>query len=573
MRIATIVAFILAVAFAAADPFALLIKRESTTSMTSTASTDLPATPVTIALNLKSEVDSPLIGRSTDVPTEILTATPTATTDLPAASSSSSDDEYTYYGSYACSPRNATGQLDFNAPCNQYYTIGAQCLYGPQGVDIDVASTEEWQPQSFETQRTCICQSQMTDAVVGCMACMKAHKETHLFDDGGDAWISLWQMTTQQYCDVNFTPIQSFTSYFQDAQIETFGEDDPDDTPTVEQDPLGSSTDVSIYYTMSVTRSDAYDISVPTPAISRGDITYTSTRISNGQIIPTAKEQTLSEAVTSVAATASSAISPSSSYDYLKSVIMACHPRNATGYIDFGTPCNQLIAIDRQCSYGPRALQQLSLPFANDDQWPQFNGPEWLQQSPEIERICICQSQMNDAFLGCEACFKARGFPAFLEVIPRAFMRKYCDPNTMITQNFADSWSEASEDYGSSGDVTSASSYTGNPLGTSTDVSLYYTMSVTRSDAYNIAVPSSTSDGVVRYTSTRISDGQIVPTAEASSKQSSGEAGTSSIGITVSSTGGDATSTGSPFDSGAVATAHVGAAGLLAIAALAVVGL
>jgi hypothetical protein len=203
----------------------------------------------------------------------------TAATDPSATSLSSSGDYYDHYGSsYACFPRNSAGQRDYNAPCNQFYAIGAQCKYGPQGVDIDVANTEGWQPQSPETQRTCICQSQMTDAVVGCMACLNLRKEPHLFGDGGDAWKGFWQTKTQQYCEVDLTPIQGFVDYFRDALFETFGEDDLDDTSSVEQDPLGSSTDVSIYYTMSVTRSDAYDISVPTPD-SAGEVAYTTTRI------------------------------------------------------------------------------------------------------------------------------------------------------------------------------------------------------------------------------------------------------------------------------------------------------
>jgi hypothetical protein len=123
---------------------------------------------------------------------------------------------------------------------------------------------------------------------------MDAHKVPDLVGGGGDAWKSYFQTTTQQYCDVDFTPTQGFLGYFEDAQYETFGEDGPDDitsTSSIVQDPLGFSADVSVYYTMSATRSDAFDVAMPTPAVSGGDVTYTTTRISDGQIVPTAQAE------------------------------------------------------------------------------------------------------------------------------------------------------------------------------------------------------------------------------------------------------------------------------------------
>jgi hypothetical protein len=452
MRLSTILALVLAVA--------LLIKRDSATSMTSTASTDLS---VTIALNLKREVDSPPIGRSTNIPTEVLTATPTATIDPSAASSTSSDDDYiyfdtistspdhevSYYDILACFPRNATGSPDFNAPCNQYYAIMAQCQYGPQGVDFDVVDTEAfegWQFQSPATQRTCVCQSQMSDAVVGCMACMNAHKVPSLVGGGGDAWQSYWQTTTQHCCEVDFTPTQGFMEHFQNVQYETFRENDPDDitsTSSVVQDPLGFSTDVSVYYTMSVTRNDVYDIAVPTPDLA-GKITYTTTRISDGQIVPTAQaEKEMREQDLGGASTSSIGISTSSTSSFGDSfttssnsrasstrslgiatpltsqrpsddqsdaadavdALESCYPQNATGYLDFNAPCNQVMAILVQCSYGPLALEILSSPFGSRE-WSQPSS-NLHQVSAAAERTCICQSQILDTGIGCSRCTKA----------------------------------------------------------------------------------------------------------------------------------------------------------------------
>jgi len=98
-----------------------------------------------------------------------------------------------------------------------------------------------------------------------------------------------------------------------------------------------------------------------------------------------------------------------------------------------------------------------------------------------------------------------------------------------------------------------------DPIGTSTDVSIYYTMSVTRSDAYSLAIPTA-SNGSVTFTSTRKSDRYIIPTASDS---------TTPREITISG-GKDAASTTSSVDSGAGTR---GPAGLLAIAVFAAIGL
>jgi hypothetical protein len=98
-------------------------------------------------------------------------------------------------------------------------------------------------------------------------------------------------------------------------------------------------------------------------------------------------------------------------------------------------------------------------------------------------------------------------------------------------------------------------------------------MSVTRSDAYDLAVPTG-SNGNVTYTSTRTLDGQIVPTAVDAK-----ESGPGSSSVSVSGSGGNdaasstSASTTSSADSGAAATAYAGAAGLFAVVALVGVGL
>jgi hypothetical protein len=99
-------------------------------------------------------------------------------------------------------------------------------------------------------------------------------------------------------------------------------------------------------------------------------------------------------------------------------------------------------------------------------------------------------------------------------------------------------------------------------------------MSVTRSDAYDLAVPTGPG-GNVSFTSTRVSDGRIVPTAVNDVEESgSGSAGASaSASASASGSENAAVSTTSSADSGAAATGYAGAAGLLAVLALVGVGL
>jgi hypothetical protein len=254
----------------------------------------------------------------------------------------------------------------------------------------------------------------------------------------------------------------------------------------------------------------------------------------------------------------------------------ACYPRNATNSPDLTAPCNLIGAIQAQCTYGPAALEFISLP-GDSALWPDFNDPKWQLQSPSNERTCICESQIIDATLGCVACLKAHegGVPFsqgehFAETFP-GIMARYCNVSYTPTESFIEFMADAQEPEGGPGDFgggqdgaesgEGASSYS-DPIGTATDVSLYYTMSVTRSDAYDLAVPTG-ANGNVTFTSTRTSDGQIVPTAVNARESGSGGSGAGGEG---------AASTTSAADSGA-ATAYAGAAGLLAVVALAAVGL
>jgi len=396
----------------------------------------------------------------------------------------------------------------------------------------------------------------MIDVIMGYEACRNAHKISHWTNDGADAWENYWHARMAQYCNVNITPTQSFTDFYSVS----LGGVNPDefagitDTSSVGRDLLGTSTDVSLYYTMSVTRSDAFDIAVPTPA-SSGYVMYTSTRTSHGQIVPTAADAHDSSKAgiygisisTSSASSSTSSITTSSDNEIdITRTVEACCPHNATGHLDFNAPCNQAMAILTQCSYGPRALENLTLPFPSGT-WPGFN-PGWQKQSPETERTCIRQSQLTDVCVGCARCTKSHQLYPQRENIEEsihAAMQRYCGVDYQVAQSFSEFYFGFANEFYFDSDVP-LGSYTAEAISTSTDVSLYYTLSVTRSDAYDIAMPTpNSSGGNVVYTSTRIEDGQIVPTARSVKDPGSSEG----------------------------ATTHVGSAGLLVFAAFAVIGL
>jgi hypothetical protein len=211
----------------------------------------------------------------------------------PSTSQSASDDYIDAVRAVeGCYPHNAIGHIDFNAPCNQVDAILAQCSYGPRALQIlsqPFGSGEwlefspNWQKVSPETERTCLCQSQILDTGIGCLRCRKAHQ----------LWVQNVKMeeyeraAMEKYCDVNYSVLQGFSEFSSDFSQEFFFDDDTQlGSYTTE---IITSTDASLYYTLSVTRSDAYDIAMPTPATSGGNVIYTSTRTSDGQIVPTAR--------------------------------------------------------------------------------------------------------------------------------------------------------------------------------------------------------------------------------------------------------------------------------------------
>lgn len=263
---------------------------------------------------------------------------------------------------------------------------------------------------------------------------------------------------------------------------------------------------------------------------------------------------------------------PSDFDDHVSDV---CSAVDESGNLDMNMPCNQIISIQYECMFGPKGGDLWRNASPNDDD-SEDDSEDLVMLPNETQRVCICQSQHNDLLKGCLACQEAHGAP-----IPEDWdvdnkiqkaMNKYCDASTPAMQNYADAISRAmivvlpnNWDSLSSPESTTNS----DPIGTSTDVSLYYTPSVTGTPAYVPVLPTAAGNGSnITYTSSKTSGGLIVPTASVS-EQDKGSSGKEE-----SSGGGSSSSVSSSetaiSDGGALQTAmtHPGALGALGFAAM-----
>ncbi|KAM0722444.1 hypothetical protein Q7P37_001885 [Cladosporium fusiforme] len=178
-----------------------------------------------------------------------------------------------------CSPQwNETDTPDLNTPCNAYFAIVNKCLWN---LDPGESGDEDTEEQPAETQRDCLCQSQHNDQVAGCMACYKAHgglEGVHWYD------MDIIESGMNEYCKADAEPENYYDMV--DALLES-------ETPATAteswtySDPLADKTEVSRYYTASMTGSAALP-AMPTPETSGGDISFASVKTSDGQIVPTA---------------------------------------------------------------------------------------------------------------------------------------------------------------------------------------------------------------------------------------------------------------------------------------------
>lgn len=185
-------------------------------------------------------------------------------------------------------PATANDEQDWNAPCNAVVAIEYQCIYGADIMEAlsgrrdDLDDYEDPPMMSNETQRDCICQSQLMNQAAGCKACFEAH--------GGEApsrtFIDFDRLEPlmNKYCNASATPTEAFPMVVYSLVVT--GPLESTAAATTYSDPIGNATDVSRYFTPSMTGSAAWNPAMPTAESSGATSTYASVKTSGGQIVP-----------------------------------------------------------------------------------------------------------------------------------------------------------------------------------------------------------------------------------------------------------------------------------------------
>lgn len=189
-----------------------------------------------------------------------------------------------------CMPATANDEQDWNAPCNAIVAIEYQCIYGAEIMEALSGRTDDYEDppmMSNETQRDCICQSQLMNQAAGCKACFKAHGgegPSRTFID-----FDRLEPLVNKYCNASATPTEAFPMVVYSLVVT--GPVESTAAATTYSDPIGNATDVSRYFTPSMTGSAAWNPAMPTAESSGATSTYASVKTSDGQIVPLATDE------------------------------------------------------------------------------------------------------------------------------------------------------------------------------------------------------------------------------------------------------------------------------------------
>ncbi|KAK4631176.1 hypothetical protein CLAFUW4_03380 [Fulvia fulva] len=199
----------------------------------------------------------------------------------------------------------------------------------------------------------------------------------------------------------------------------------------------------------------------------------------------------------------------SSSETYISSV---CAPTNSTGFPDWNAPCNAAQAIQVQCMYGESYFQELLNQYGNPGK-RQARNEDVPMQPNAAQRTCICQSQFWNQANGCADCYKGHGLSEAEAGITNkditSISSQYCAASSTPTLGLADWLFQYADSMASaSPTATAKSSSFSDPIANKTEVSLYFTPSVTGSAAYIVAQATGSATSKVNSVS-----GQIRPTA------------------------------------------------------------
>jgi len=271
---------------------------------------------------------------------------------------------------------------------------------------------------------------------------------------------------------------------------------------------------------------------------------------------------------------------------YLTNICIPSDPD--TGLPTADTPCMAISALYYQCVYDVDVYSNITAAKpkhrrqTSDDDEP-------VEQSPSAQRTCICESQFFDQVTGCMDCYKAHGGIENIDYVPPASFiavsSSYCAASSTPTQDFEHYFGGLVGMSASAASADATATPVSDPIGNKTDVSLYFTPSVSYPAVLSVAQPTVPSNGnstVVSYASSNVVSGQIVPTAAAGQSSGGGAtaaattgsvAQTSGVKASGSASGASASASGSSSatsSAGAMETAavKVGAVGVLGMAAV-----
>lgn len=276
-------------------------------------------------------------------------------------------------------------------PCETLVAIDDQCI---TGVDFHHVSNQtgsgcydEENCQSFEFERTCYCQSQFLDSVKGCYACYRDHGSDSYFRSVSYDMNALPSIMSD-YCDATVDPTAAFGDYLQQAISIPV----PVPSPKF-NDPLGSSiTDVSLYYTPSLTgaeawktelstivgwSSEAIEASEPSTSTSTSTImlTTTMTRNSTSSSTNTSTSSPIRNSTSSVRSTSTTEDSTSNSASYTASTIFSTTAN---------TPANTIPSTEYYTTYTSATDTDIK---ATDTEISVTSGPRLAQPSSASRNV------------------------------------------------------------------------------------------------------------------------------------------------------------------------------------------
>ncbi|KAJ8605469.1 hypothetical protein MRB53_041414 [Persea americana] len=171
-----------------------------------------------------------------------------------------------------------------NLPCVALLAVTTECESGnAYNGSINTGNDKV----NARDQQTCFCQSQFFSLVNGCTSCYDKHGLSNVVTGGPNPNSSAIASFSSSYCQYTNTPTAGFEAVFTNAfpTLKPTGHFNPTATTTsvpTFSDPIGNKTDVSYYFTPSVSKEQL--TAVPTTG---GSTTKISTNTA-GQIVATA---------------------------------------------------------------------------------------------------------------------------------------------------------------------------------------------------------------------------------------------------------------------------------------------